>query len=262
MALRSTDRRDGGPTPSERPTVAAFDFDGTLTNAGSVFPFLVSVRGLIPVLRALLALSPGLVHAAIVGGTTADDVKERLFTRLLAGMPAEELNRRAACFAQRHLERHLREDMRRRLEWHRNQGHYTVIVSASPECYVSPAGSELGVGIGGCPLIEGHRRGLPGKGYGEWAPHSDPFFSGTTLSNWVRNARAGKFAYWDVAVANGRQGAAEIIIGQRKFLLPQRVLRSDGAVLRVSGKQPAARGANRPCWDARVEQPRKSRDRI
>src|ERR1700746_2011496 len=88
VALRSTDRRDGGPTPSERPTVAAFDFDGTLTNAGSGFPFLVHVRGLIPVLRAVLALSPGLIHAALVGGTTADKVKEKLFTRLLAGMPA------------------------------------------------------------------------------------------------------------------------------------------------------------------------------
>jgi HAD superfamily hydrolase (TIGR01490 family) len=162
---------------SERPTVAAFDFDGTLTNAGSVFPFLVSVRGLIPVLRAVLALSPGLVHAAIVGGTTADHVKEKLFTRLLAGMPAEELNRRAATFAQQHLRRHLRDDMRRRLEWHRDQGHYTVIVSASPECYVSPAGSELGVdgvvatrmAIGGGGLLTGGYEGKNCRGSEKYA---------------------------------------------------------------------------------------------
>jgi hypothetical protein len=32
--------------------VAAFDFDGTLTNGGSVYPFLVSLRGSGPVLRA------------------------------------------------------------------------------------------------------------------------------------------------------------------------------------------------------------------
>ena len=177
MALRSTDRRDDGPTSSERPTVAAFDFDGTLTNAGSVFPFLVSVRGLIPVLRAMVALSPTLVHAAIAGGSTADDVKERLFTRLLAGMPADELNRRAAAFAQRHLRRHLREDMRRRLEWHRNQGHYTVIVSASPECYVSPAGSELGVdgvvatrlAVGGGGLLTGGYEGKNCRGAEKYA---------------------------------------------------------------------------------------------
>ena len=177
MALRSTDRPDGGPPSAERPTVAAFDFDGTLTNAGSVFPFLVSVRGLIPVLRAVLRLSPSLIHAAIVGGTTADDVKERLFTRLLAGTPAEELNRRGAAFAQQHLRRHLREDVRRRLDWHRDQGHYTVIVSASPECYVSPAGSELGVdgvvatrlAVGGGGLLTGGYEGKNCRGSEKYA---------------------------------------------------------------------------------------------
>lgn len=172
MALRSTDPRAGGlPTPA-RPTVAAFDFDGTLTDGGSVFPFLVSARGLVPVLRALLALSPALARAAIVGGSAADDTKEKLFTRLLAGMPIEELNRRAAAFAQRHLRRHLREDMRRRLEWHRSQGHYTVIVSASPECYVSPAGSQLGVdgvvatrlAVGGGGLLTGGYEGKNCRG--------------------------------------------------------------------------------------------------
>jgi HAD superfamily hydrolase (TIGR01490 family) len=177
VALRSTDRPDGGPPSAERPTVAAFDFDGTLTNAGSVFPFLVSVRGLIPVLRAVLRLSPSLVHAAIVGGTTADDVKEKLFSRLLAGMPVEELNRRGAAFARQHLRRHLREDVRRRLDWHRDQGHYTVIVSASPECYVSPAGSELGVdgvvatrlAVGGGGLLTGGYEGKNCRGSEKYA---------------------------------------------------------------------------------------------
>jgi HAD superfamily hydrolase (TIGR01490 family) len=177
VALRSTDQRAGGADAPERPTVAAFDFDGTLTDAGSVFPFLVSVRGLIPVLRAVLALSPALVRAAVVGGTAADDVKEKLFTRLLAGMSNEELNRRAAAFAHRHLGRHLRDDMRRRLEWHRDQGHYTVIVSASPECYVSPAGSELGVdgvvatrlAVGGGGLLTGGYEGKNCRGSEKYA---------------------------------------------------------------------------------------------
>ena len=45
MALRSTDPEQEGQIASGRPTVAAFDFDGTLTDSGSVFPFLVSLRG-------------------------------------------------------------------------------------------------------------------------------------------------------------------------------------------------------------------------
>ena len=48
-------------------------------------------------------------------------------------------------FAERHLARHLRQDARLRLQWHLRQGHHVVIVSASPECYVRPAGELLGV---------------------------------------------------------------------------------------------------------------------
>jgi HAD superfamily phosphoserine phosphatase-like hydrolase len=92
-------------------------------------------------------------------------------------MPAEELNRRCTAFAQQHLRRHLREDMRRRLDWHRDQGHYTVIVSASPECYVSPAGSELGVdgvvatrlAVGGGGLLTGGYEGKNCRGSEKYA---------------------------------------------------------------------------------------------
>jgi phosphatidylglycerophosphatase C len=172
VALRSTDPRAEGPPESGRPTVAAFDFDGTLADGGSVIPFLVSLRGWWPVLRAVVRLSPSLVHAAIVGGTTADDVKEKLFIRLLGGLPVDEVNRRSAEFAHRHLQRHLRDDVRRRLEWHRAQGHYTVIVSASPESYVSPAGEELGVdgvvatrlAVGGGGLLTGGYEGKNNRG--------------------------------------------------------------------------------------------------
>jgi hypothetical protein len=72
--------------------------------------------------------------------------------------------------------------------------------------------------------------------YGEWAPLSDPFFSGATLSGWVRSAKASKFSRWDIVVANGRHGADEIAIGSGRSLpLPQRVIRRDGDLLRVSG---------------------------
>src|SRR6185437_7592293 len=112
---------------------------------GSTFPFLISLRGLVPVVRTVLRLSPSLLRAAVVGSSAADEVKEKVFTRLFGGLPVEEVDRHGAAFARRHLARHLRTDTRRRLEWHQRQGHYVVVVSASPECYVNPAGAELGV---------------------------------------------------------------------------------------------------------------------
>jgi len=177
VALRSTSPDGAGPAVSGRPTVAAFDFDGTLTDSGSVFPFLVSLRGLLPVLGAVIPLSPALLRAAIAGGTTADEVKEKLFSRLLGGLAVDEVARRSASFAHRHLQRHLRDDTRRRLEWHHRQGHYTVIVSASPECYVSPAGAELGVdgvvatrlAVGGGGLLAGGYEGKNCRGAEKYA---------------------------------------------------------------------------------------------
>jgi len=129
---------------TERPTVAAFDFDGTLTTGGSVVPFLSSVRGPLVVARAIARDLPALVRSAIMGGTAADEAKEVLFTRVLSGIPAHEVEQAGVAFAERHLRRRLRPDARDRLEWHRKHGHRIVIVSASPECYVRPAAELLG----------------------------------------------------------------------------------------------------------------------
>lgn len=128
----------------EQPTVAAFDFDGTLTTGGSVVPFLLAVRGPLAVVRAIAGELPGLVCGAVRGGTAADDAKEALFTRVLSGVRADEVEQAGEVFAERHLRRRLRPDARDRLEWHRKLGHQIVIVSASPECYVRPAAELLG----------------------------------------------------------------------------------------------------------------------
>ena len=71
------------------PDVAAFDFDGTLTEGGSVFGYLSALRGPAVVVPAALALAPRLLHAAVAGGTVADRTKEVLFERVLAGVALE-----------------------------------------------------------------------------------------------------------------------------------------------------------------------------
>jgi phosphatidylglycerophosphatase C len=171
------------PSPSPPPrgaaphAVAAFDFDGTLTSGGSVLPFLVALRGFWPVFRAVLALSPLLLRSAIVGGTAADAAKEKLFTRLLGGLPVAEVDQRAMAFAEHHLAQRLRRDARQRLEWHQRQGHHVVIVSASPECYVRWAGEMLGVdgvlatrlAVGGGGLLTGNYEGKNCRGAEKYA---------------------------------------------------------------------------------------------
>jgi HAD superfamily hydrolase (TIGR01490 family) len=123
--------------------VAAFDFDGTLTDGGSVFDFLSAVSGRRAVLRATAALAPRLAHAAVAGGTVADDTKEELFIRVLGGVDAGFVDQVGAEFAVSHLAAHLRPEVRRRLDWHRGRGDRVVVVSASLEAYVTVAAERL-----------------------------------------------------------------------------------------------------------------------
>ncbi|HEY1827648.1 MAG TPA: HAD-IB family hydrolase [Acidimicrobiales bacterium] len=171
------------PSPDVTPrdpaavTVAAFDFDGTLTNGGSVYAFLVALRGHVTVLRAVARMAPALLRAALTSGTAADDTKERLFSRLLGGLSETDVDARAARFAQRHLAHHQRADTLARLDWHRRQGHHIVIVSASPEVYVRPAGEQLGVdgvvatrlAVGGGGLLTGGYEGKNCRGAEKYA---------------------------------------------------------------------------------------------
>ncbi len=125
------------------PDVAAFDFDGTLTSGGSVFDFLTAVVGRRAVVRASAELAPRLARAALAGGTVADETKEELFTRVLAGVDAAYLHQVAEEFAVDHLAARVRPEVRRRLDWHRGRGDRVVVVSASPDAYVSVAADRL-----------------------------------------------------------------------------------------------------------------------
>jgi len=123
--------------------VAAFDFDGTLTDGGSVFDFLTAVVGRRAVLRASVELAPRLARAAVAGGTVADDTKQELFVRTLAGVDADFLHQVAEEFAVDHLAAHVRPEVRRRLDWHRGRGDRVVVVSASPYAYIAAASDRL-----------------------------------------------------------------------------------------------------------------------
>ena len=126
------------------PDVAAFDFDGTLAEGGSVFGYLSALRGSVVVASAALVFAPRLVHAALAAGTVADRTKELLFERVLAGVDLDRAEEVGAAFARSHLDHHLRPSVRPRFDWHRRRGDRVVIVSASPDLYVGPAGERLG----------------------------------------------------------------------------------------------------------------------
>jgi phosphatidylglycerophosphatase C len=123
--------------PANKLIVAAFDFDGTLTRRETLLPFLLHTLGAVAVARDALVLSPTL--AAYGLGLIRNDVaKERVFVRCLAGMRIGELQQAGERFAMDVLPGLLRYAAMQRLEWHKQQGHRCVVISASLELYVRP----------------------------------------------------------------------------------------------------------------------------
>jgi phosphatidylglycerophosphatase C len=131
------------PAPSFRP-LAAFDLDGTLTRRDTLMPFLVRAVGAGRAYRAVLASSLPLARAAAFGGEHRDAAKVAVLRGVLAGIPYAGLAEAAEVYADHVVTHGLRPDVRARVDWHRAEGHELVLVSASPELYVTPIGRRLG----------------------------------------------------------------------------------------------------------------------
>jgi phosphatidylglycerophosphatase C len=127
-----TSAMDEQPTP----VVAAFDLDGTLTEGGSVFPWLRRVAGSGTTYWAVLRLIVPLIIGALRSSQWADRAKERLFNKLLRGRDEEQIREASREFANDHLAHKERTRIIERLKWHQAQGHDVLIVSASPQLYV------------------------------------------------------------------------------------------------------------------------------
>jgi phosphatidylglycerophosphatase C len=128
---------------ANKPVVAAFDFDGTLTRRDTLLPFLLHTLGAVAVARHALVLSPTLAGYGL--GLIPNDVaKERVFIRCLAGTRLDELQHEAERFAAYVLPGLLRNEAMRLLEWHKQQGHRCVVISASLELYVRPWAQKSG----------------------------------------------------------------------------------------------------------------------
>ena len=117
--------------------MAAFDFDGTLTERDTLIPFLARLAG-----RRRLAVA--LAAQARRYRKDSDAAKLDVLRRLTTGMNAEGFALAGRDYAVG-LHHRLRPDMMARLRWHRSQRHKLVIVSASLGTYLRPFGRTLGM---------------------------------------------------------------------------------------------------------------------
>ncbi len=120
--------------------VAAFDFDGTLARHDTLVPFLRGARG-----THRVVLAAGLAALGPAGRRRdRDAVKVAAVGRLFRGTPAADLEERGRAYTPTLVEQ-LRPEMVERVRWHRDQGHATVIVSASLGAYLRPLAEHLGI---------------------------------------------------------------------------------------------------------------------
>ena len=129
--------------PPKLPVVAVFDFDGTLTRRDSLLPFLQMAAGRWQFWWGLLVLSPILLGYAF-GLIPNWRAKEAVLAHFLSGRKEEQLHQVAQKFAVEEIPKLLRPEAVQRLRWHQEQGHKTVLVSASLEAYLQPWAEAMG----------------------------------------------------------------------------------------------------------------------
>lgn len=118
-------------------TIAAFDFDGTVSRKDTLVPFIANVAGL-P--RSAVAAS-----AAAWSGLRGhfdwrdrDEVKVHMIERLLTGRSVRELERQGGTYAAKLLDTGLRPEMVDQVRRHVAAGHETLFISASLVYYLDP----------------------------------------------------------------------------------------------------------------------------
>lgn len=124
-------------------TVAAFDFDGTITTSDSLRDFVRFAVGSPRYVLGFARTIPWLVGMAL-GRCDRGAAKARFLAATLGGMREEELRRAAKRYVETRLPVLIRPEMLARLREHQRRSHTTVLVSASPSIYLEPWASNAG----------------------------------------------------------------------------------------------------------------------
>lgn len=118
-------------------TIAAFDFDGTLTRSDTLPQFIIHAIGRRRFLTALIRTAPWLA-AYRIGLYSNSRAKERLFSACFRGMSRRQFSEAAASFTSTLLSTLLRHDTVKALNRHVSEGHTVYIVSASLRDWIEP----------------------------------------------------------------------------------------------------------------------------
>ncbi|MBS4167832.1 HAD-IB family hydrolase [Parachlamydia sp. AcF125] len=120
-----------------KPIIAAFDFDGTLTYRDSLLPFLFFTHKYFGTLQKLFLLLPKFL-GFVLGFVTRQAIKEAIVSKFFKGYSIERLTEWGEAFATQILDSKIRPGAFKKIRWHLDQGHRCILVSANLEIYLRP----------------------------------------------------------------------------------------------------------------------------
>ncbi|MGM0579217.1 MAG: HAD family hydrolase [Bacteroidota bacterium] len=119
-----------------KPSIAFFDFDGTITRKDSLWLFLKFFSGTGTFYMKIIPLIPALVFFTM-GMISSKKVKEKIFKKFFKDCDIAEFEERCKKFTQQILINHFRPEILNKISWHRDNGHQIVVVSASPKNWIN-----------------------------------------------------------------------------------------------------------------------------
>ncbi|MCP3751634.1 HAD family hydrolase [Pseudomonas sp. SBB6] len=138
----------------EKPVVAIFDFDRTLTDRHTFWRFLQRLVGTPRFILVAISLIPtALLLALKVIPLMA--AREVMIRRCMTGVSAEKYRALGQVFARQDIDAWVKPQALARLKWHQAQGHRCLLISNSADVYLEPWGQAAGFdGISGSRFKE------------------------------------------------------------------------------------------------------------
>ncbi len=118
-------------------TLALFDFDGTLTNSDSFIHFLIYCFGYFHFFIKIIKFTP-LILKWKFNLTAGGKTKEKIFSSFFKEMPLQEFELKCNQFAKTKLNNIIKLKAINKLNWHKQNNHRVIIITASIENYIKP----------------------------------------------------------------------------------------------------------------------------
>lgn len=128
---------------SDKPHVAVFDLDGTLTRRDTYLWFLLRSFSRRPLRLFWLIPLAALVVCHRMGKLSNSQLKEAFLARILGGLSKAELSSMGAAFSRVVLKKGMRAGAYEQIEAHRKAGHRLLLATASLDIYVAHIAREL-----------------------------------------------------------------------------------------------------------------------